>query len=53
MSNLFQTACKLYPYNDLINRRATQYLRREWIAAIQYLGPKWILAGKVGRKCMQ
>ena len=48
--NLFLQSGRLYPYVPYLTRRSVQYLRREWIKQVRYLGDRWILAKKVERK---
>ena len=48
--NLARQAVRLYPRTNYTDRKAVNVLRRGWIAKIQYLGDRWLLAVPVQRK---
>ena len=50
MTTLARRAIRLYPRTSYTDRRAVNTLRRGWIAKIEYLGDRWLLAVPVQRK---
>ncbi len=53
MTTLARRAIRLYPRTAYTDRRAVNTLRRGWIAKIEYLGDRWLLAVPVPRKSPQ
>lgn len=53
VTDLARRAVLIYPHNSYTDRRAVNALRRGWIAKIQYLGDRWLLAVPVARKSPQ
>ncbi len=45
--NLFIKSGKLFPYMPYLTRKSVQTIRREWIAAQQYMNGNTLLNGKV------
>lgn len=45
--NLYQKACRLFPYQLYLTRKSVQIIRREWIRKMQYFdGKHTLLSGK-------
>lgn len=48
--NIVRHAVRLFPHTDYSDRAAVNHLRRSYIAARNYLGDRWVLARRIGRR---
>lgn len=48
--NIVRHAVRLFPHTPYSDRAAVNHLRREYIKARAYLGDRWILAKRIGRR---